>query len=66
MYDFGSYDGLIKTKSEGKKFKDFGLEQQAEIVETYYYVVTRYGNADLDKSERLKALRYFISQEFSF
>ncbi|MCI0521001.1 MAG: DUF4157 domain-containing protein [Chloroflexi bacterium] len=35
-YDFEGEDGLLKSRSNLKLFKDFNPEQQGNIVETYY------------------------------
>jgi hypothetical protein len=36
VYDFGGEGGLRDSFAAGKPYRDFNLEQQAHIVETYY------------------------------
>ncbi len=69
LYDYGGVEGLAKAKIENKTFRDFGIEQQAMIVENYYFFLDwskRPGFTDLRDSEEFNLLKYFVDQEFVF
>ncbi|NTU82906.1 MAG: DUF4157 domain-containing protein, partial [Chloroflexales bacterium] len=42
-YDYGDAEGLRRARAEGKHFRDFNREQQAQIVEDYYVLRQRPG-----------------------
>lgn len=53
-YQFGDEDGLIKAFQQGRKFGDFNLEQQGDIVRFYYERIAR--------GQDIQAWRPFIAQ----
>jgi len=54
VYDFGGEEGLRKHIQKGGKFKDFNLEQQGDIVKTYY--------EKLCKGENINTWRLLIKE----
>lgn len=69
LYIFGGRDGLEEAKSAGMTFRDFGAEQQATIVQTYYIFHQLFIKQPYLYSEQNKyyiLLKYFVDQEFVF
>ena len=42
LYDYGGKDGLRRARDENKHFLDFEIEQQAMIIEDWYWVKEGY------------------------
>ena len=53
-YKFGNENGLIEAFNKGRKFSDFNLEQQGDIVRYYYERIAR--------GQNIQAWRPFIAQ----
>lgn len=59
-YNYGGPAGLVKKQKDGKHFRDFNREEQAEIAQDYYkYVIL--GKRKLSADER-KAYEFFIGE----
>ena len=63
LYSYGDKEGLLKAKSEGKVFRDFSIEQQANIAQYYYYFTFLYRLYDV---EYYSLLKYYATEEFTF
>ena len=62
LYDYGGKDGLRRARDENKHFLDFGIEQQATIVEDWYLVKEGYIWFDREEYKEYKELlEYFVS-----
>jgi hypothetical protein len=57
-YDFGGLDALYFDMVKGKKLNEYGIEQQAEIIETYYAALGLRHVSSL----QLATLKYFRDQ----
>jgi hypothetical protein len=59
-YNYGGPDGLVSKMNEGKHFRDFNREEQAQIAQDYYrYVIL--GRMTLTTEQR-QAYEYFINE----
>jgi len=69
LYDYGGNDGIKKAMDQGKNLSDFGLEQQANIVEDYYKLMSSdysAGFSRISRSEDFNVIRAFMEQKINF
>jgi hypothetical protein len=59
-YNYGGPDGLVRAKIEGKHFRDFNREEQAQIAQDYFRYVIQ-GTMPLSDEQR-KAYDHFIGE----
>lgn len=62
LYDYGGFEGLVEAKTTGKKFTDFGIEQQASIIEDYFEIQK---DRIYFSDEYLSTFEYFVSEVIS-
>ncbi|HTE48837.1 MAG TPA: hypothetical protein VK675_02955 [Candidatus Paceibacterota bacterium] len=62
LYDYGGEAGLYRAKEEGRRFIDFGLEQQAMIVEDWYWksVDSMSDQGEIFTEEYKELLDYYV------
>jgi len=64
LYDYGGEKGLLAAQKAGKKFLDFGIEQEAMIVEDWYYSTHNYssGYEGIFTDQYKKLLQNYVAE----
>jgi hypothetical protein len=60
-YNYGDGAGLVQAKAQGRHYRSFNREQQAQIAQDYYRVVIAGGGGGLSAAERA-AYDFFIGE----
>lgn len=62
LYDYGGYEGLKEARAEGKKFVDFNIEQQANIMADYFLISKYKEYYEYYSKESISLYEYFVFQ----
>src|SRR3989338_6148163 len=64
LYNYGGYYGLLAAKNQNKKFLDFNIEEQAMIVEHWYWIIKKgyvLPEGEVLTEKYAKLLEYYVS-----